>query len=293
MLQLLNNKSSLEDLWCYLDNSVLPETRFQALEAVTHLISSVRSSCNSLIQLDPQARQILKDNLLGPLLRPFGEHGFKETSEQTPCYFDGHKGGLVTFVLGPNIRNLTFDRSEQLLKKTNQKDALMFFGFKPDLQLGTLDGVELPYSQARPIGYLIVKGDGINIEQQNRVVGSPEFMLVLCEQIEHRKVSSERLLVLHAKRREVSSRGVDEGSEQIEDKCTLFFTDSCSLFWDCKSAVFKRNSFSDKSHLVFKLDNLGPGQRLVVRDWLAFLKRFIDSLPYQLEKRAKVKVIEY
>jgi hypothetical protein len=169
----------------------------------------------------------------------------------------------------------------------------MFFGFKPDLQLGTLEGVELPYTQVRPIGYLIVKSDGVNTEQQNRVVGSPEFMLVLCEQIGDSKVSSERLLVLHAKRREVSSRGVDEGSEQIEDNCTLFFIDSCSLFWDCKSAVFQRNNFSDRSHLVLKLDNLGAGQRLVVRDWLAFLKRFIDSLPYQLEKRAKVKVIEY
>jgi len=274
-------------------NCVLPETRSQALEAVTDQISKVQRSCKSLIQLDPQARQILKDNLLGRLLRPFGEHGFEETSEQTPCYFDGQKGGFVTFVLGPNIRNLTFDRSEQLLENTNQKDALMFFGFKPDLQLGTLDGVELPYTQVRPIGYLIVKGDGVNTEQQNRVVGSPEFMLVLCEQIGGKEVSSERLLVLHAKRREVSSRGVDEGSEQIEDKCTLLFTDSCSLFWDCKSAVFKRNSFSDRSHLVLELDNLGPGQRLVARDWLAFLKRFIDSLPYQLEKRAKVKVIKY
>ena len=289
MLQLQNNKSSSEDIRCCLGNRVLPETRSRALEAVTDQISKEQRSCKSLIQLDQQDRQILKDNLL----RPFKEIDFEETSEQTPCQLNDQKGGLVTFVLGPNIRNLTFDRSEQLLENTNQKDALMFFGFKPDLQLGTLDGVELPYTQVRPIGYLIVKGDGVNTEQQNRVVGSPEFMLVLCEQIEHRKVSSERLLVLHAKRREVSSRGLDEGSEQIEDNCTLLYKDSCSLFWDRKSAVFKRNSFSDKSHLVLKLDNLGAGQRLVVRDWLAFLKRFIDSLPYQLEKRAKVKVIKY
>jgi hypothetical protein len=293
LLQLQNNKSSSQDIWCYLGNRVLPETRSRPLEAVTDQISKVQRSCKSLIQLDQQERQILKDKLIRPLLRPFVEHGFKETSKQTPCYFDHQKGGFVTFVLGPNIRNLTFDRSEQLLENTNQRNALMFFGFKPDLQLGTLDGVELPYTQARPIGYLIVKSDGVNTEQQNRVVGSPEFMLVLCEQIGDSKVSSERLLVLHAKRREVSSRGVDEGSEHIEDNCTLLYADSCSLFWDCKSAVFKRNSFSDKSHLVFKLDNLGAGQRLVARDWLAFLKRFIDSLPYQLEKRAKVKVIKY
>jgi hypothetical protein len=289
LLQLQNNKSSSEDIWCYLGNSVLPETRSGALEAVTHVISSVTSSCKSRIQLGQQVRQILKDNLL----RPFREIGFEETSEQTPCYFDGQRGGFVTFVLGPNIRNLTFDRSEQLLENTNQKNALMFFGFKPDLQLGTLDGVELPYTQVRPIGYVIVKGDGVNTEQQYRVVGSPEFMLVLCEQIGDKEVSSERLLVLHAKRREVSSRGVDEGSKHIEDNCTLLFIDSYSLFWDCKSAVSKRSIFSDKSHLLLTLHNLGPGQRLVARDWLTFLKRFIDSLPYQLEKRAKVKVIEY
>jgi hypothetical protein len=109
LLQLQNNKSSLEDIWCYLGNRVPPETRSEALEAVTRQISKVQRSCKSLIQLDPLARQILKDDLLGP----FKEIGFKETSKQTPCYFDAQKGGFVTFVLGPNIRNLTFDRSEQ------------------------------------------------------------------------------------------------------------------------------------------------------------------------------------
>ena len=285
MLQLQNNKFSSEDIWCFLGERVLPETRSRALGAVTELIISVPSLSSSSIELDQETRKILESSLLGPLK----EIGFEETSEQTPCYRVGQKGGLVTFVFGPNIRNLIFDRGEQLLKNTNRNDALMFFGFQPGLQLGTLEGVNLPYTQVRPMGYVILKSDGVNLEPQNYVFGSPEFIVVLCEQIGFRKVSTERFLVLHAKRREVSTKGVDKGSNQAEDQCTLLFVDSLSLFWDCESS-FSKNT-SDKSHLLFRLENLDPKQRLIARDWLAFLKRFIDSLPYQLETRANLKII--
>ena len=287
MLQLQNNKFSSEDIWCFLGERVLPETRSRALGAVTELIISVPSLSSSSIELDQETRKILESSLLGPLK----EIGFEETSEQTPCYSVGQKGGLVTFVFGPNIRNLIFDRGEQLLKNTNRNDALMFFGFRPGLQLGTLEGVELPYTEVHPFGYVVIGGERSYEKQNDNIEVLGEFAVVLCEMFSEKQVSNQRFLVLYAKRQErVSARGKKDSGRELEDECTLLFLDCDSLFGDYKGSN-PENLCSDKSHLLFTIKNLNAEQRLIARDWLAFLKRFIDSLPYQLETRAKVKII--